>query len=61
MHFGSGHKWMLRLRDMEFKAKVGEENRLLERLEAPRRLVAVQEENTRLRDASERDRKRVRP
>lgn len=53
------HKWMLRLRDLEYKMKREREERILDRGDAARRLKTAEEENAQLREALERERKRA--
>ncbi|KAJ9150082.1 Anucleate primary sterigmata protein b [Coniochaeta hoffmannii] len=56
---GADNKWMLRLRDLEYKMKAEREGRVMDRGEAQRRLKGYEEENARLREQLERERKRA--
>ncbi|KAH8904702.1 hypothetical protein BR93DRAFT_980438 [Coniochaeta sp. PMI_546] len=56
---GVDNKWMLRLRDLEYKMKAEREGRVMDRGDAARRLKGYEEENARLREALERERKRA--
>jgi len=53
-------KWMLRLRDLEYKLKAEREGRLLDRGEAMKRINASENENAALRGDLERERERRR-
>jgi chromosome segregation ATPase len=53
------NKWMLRLRDLEYKMKAEREGRVMDRGEAQRRLKGYEEENAKLREQLERERKRA--
>ncbi|KAK3385205.1 anucleate primary sterigmata protein B [Podospora didyma] len=52
------NKWMLRLRDMEYKLKAEREARLLDRGEAMKRINASEAENIALRENLEREKRR---
>ncbi|KAK3376050.1 hypothetical protein B0T24DRAFT_214740 [Lasiosphaeria ovina] len=52
------NKWMLRLRDLEYKLKAEREARLLDRGEAMKRINASESENNLLRDNLEREKRR---
>ncbi|KAK1753543.1 hypothetical protein QBC47DRAFT_347525 [Echria macrotheca] len=51
-------KWMLRLRDLEYKLKAEREGRLLDRGEAIKRITASESENLALRENLEREKRR---
>ncbi|KAK0724839.1 hypothetical protein B0H67DRAFT_479858 [Lasiosphaeris hirsuta] len=51
-------KWMLRLRDLEYKLKAEREGRILDRGEAIKRISASENENLMLRDNLEREKRR---
>ena len=51
-------KWMLRLRDLEYKLKAEREGRLLDRGEAMKRINASESENLTLRENLEREKRR---
>jgi len=51
-------KWMLRLRDLEYKLKAEREGRLLDRGEAMKRINASENENLSLRENLEREKRR---
>jgi len=51
-------KWMLRLRDLEYKLKAEREARLLDRGEAMKRINASETENLALRENLEREKRR---
>lgn len=53
-------KWMLRLRDLEYKLKAEREGRLLDRGEAMKRITASESENVALREGLEREKRRGR-
>lgn len=53
------NRWMLRLRDLEYKMKAEREARVMDRGEAQRRLRSYEDENARLREELERQRKRA--
>ncbi|KAK4240722.1 hypothetical protein C8A03DRAFT_31107 [Achaetomium macrosporum] len=53
-------KWMLRLRDLEYKLKAEREGRLLDRREAMKRIDTIESENAELRENQERERERRR-
>ncbi|KAM7205107.1 hypothetical protein V8F20_003244 [Naviculisporaceae sp. PSN 640] len=59
---GSGstmdNKWMLRLRDLEYKLKAEREGRILDRGEAMKRINASESENLMLRENLEREKRR---
>jgi predicted nucleic acid-binding Zn-ribbon protein len=55
---GADNKWMLRLRDLEYKMKMEREARVMDRGDAQRRLKTYEEENQMLREALEREKKR---
>ncbi|KAL2019568.1 hypothetical protein VTK56DRAFT_9535 [Thermocarpiscus australiensis] len=60
---GSGsmdNKWMLRLRDLEYKLKAEREGRILDRGEALKRINASESENAALRENLEREREKRR-
>lgn len=57
---GMENKWLLRLRDLEFKLKAEREGRLLDRGEALKRISASESENAALRENLERERERRR-
>ncbi|KAK0610392.1 hypothetical protein B0T17DRAFT_610727 [Bombardia bombarda] len=52
------NKWMLRLRDLEYKLKAEREGRILDRGEAMKRINASEGENLTLRENLERERRR---
>jgi hypothetical protein len=52
------NKWMLRLRDLEYKLKAEREARVMDRGEALRRIKASENENATLRDNLEKEKKR---
>ncbi|KAL2194518.1 hypothetical protein P885DRAFT_42631 [Corynascus similis CBS 632.67] len=52
-------KWMMRLRDLEFKLKAEREGRILDRGEAMKRINASESENAMLRENLERERQRA--
>ena len=52
------NKWMLRLRDLEFKLKAEREGRILDRGEAIKRINASESENMMLRENLEREKRR---
>ncbi|KAK0716731.1 hypothetical protein B0T21DRAFT_296622 [Apiosordaria backusii] len=52
------NKWMLRLRDLEYKLKAEREGRILDRGEAMKRINASESENMALRENLERERRR---
>ncbi|KAK1830505.1 hypothetical protein QBC39DRAFT_410310 [Podospora conica] len=52
-------KWMLRLRDLEYKLKAEREGRLLDRGEAMKRITASESENVALREGLEREKRRA--
>ncbi|KAB5518171.1 anucleate primary sterigmata protein B [Coniochaeta sp. 2T2.1] len=56
---GADNKWMLRLRDLEYKMKAEREGRVMDRGDAAKRLRDYEEENAKLREALERERKRA--
>lgn len=56
---GADNRWMLRLRDLEYKMKAEREARVMDRGEAQRRLRGYEDENARLREQLERERKRA--
>ncbi|KAK3994479.1 hypothetical protein QBC44DRAFT_322735 [Cladorrhinum sp. PSN332] len=53
------NKWMLRLRDLEYKLKAEREGRILDRGEAMKRINASETENMVLRDNLEREKRRL--
>ena len=52
------NKWMLRLRDLEYKLKAEREGRLLDRGEAMKRITASESETLALRENLEREKRR---
>ena len=52
------NKWMLRLRDLEYKLKAEREGRILDRGEAMKRINASESENLTLREGLEREKRR---
>ncbi|KAK5653501.1 hypothetical protein OQA88_8760 [Cercophora sp. LCS_1] len=52
------NKWMLRLRDLEYKLKAEREGRILDRGEAIKRINASESENIALREGLEREKRR---
>jgi hypothetical protein len=57
---GMESKWMLRLRDLEYKLKAEREGRILDRKEALKRIDTIESENAELREKQERERERRR-
>lgn len=57
---GMDNKWMLRLRDLEYKLNAEREGRILDRGEAMKRIHASEDENAALRGDLERERDRRR-
>ncbi|KAK4150996.1 hypothetical protein C8A00DRAFT_17547 [Chaetomidium leptoderma] len=57
---GMDTKWMLRLRDLEYKLKAEREGRIMDRGEAMKRINASEDENAALREGLERERERRR-
>ncbi|KAK4222422.1 hypothetical protein QBC38DRAFT_82022 [Podospora fimiseda] len=53
------NKWMLRLRDLEYKLKAEREGRILDRGEAMKRINASETENMMLRENLEREKRRL--
>ncbi|KAK3388787.1 hypothetical protein B0T20DRAFT_448433 [Sordaria brevicollis] len=56
----SDNKWMLRLRDLEYKLKAEREGRILDRNEALKRINTSESENLALRENLEREKRRKR-
>ncbi|KAK3319985.1 hypothetical protein B0T19DRAFT_276567 [Cercophora scortea] len=54
----SDNKWMMRLRDLEYKLKAEREGRILDRGEAVKRINASENENLMLRENLEREKRR---
>lgn len=52
------NKWMIRLRELEYKLKAEREARVLDRGEAMKRINASENENQSLRDNLEREKRR---